>query len=75
MKGILDSFNKYALKQDNAGTTYINAAYTQFIRFRNGYFSEPDKISIGKEPVSTGDFCILFENDGIVKFKCSADNI
>ena len=74
MTGILDSAYKYALKQDNAGTTYINAADTQFIRFRNGYWSEPDKISIGKEPVSTGDFCILFENDGIVKFKCSADN-
>ena len=66
---------KYALKQDNNGSTYINAADGEFIRFRNNNHNTSNKISIGKEPVSTGDDCILFENDAIVKFKCSADNI
>ena len=61
---------KYALKQDNNGSTYINAADGEFIRFRNNN-NTSNKISIGKD---TGDDCILFEDSAIVKFKCSADN-
>ena len=62
---------KYALKQDNNGSTYINAAYGEFIRFRNNN-NTSNKISIGKD---TGNDCILFEDSAIVKFKCSTDDI